>query len=155
MKERYEQLKADVLDEMEAVEEVLKDLSFLKNNLNSDKIDNVQKAALGTFLMNFYVGVENIVKRIGKEYYQVMPKGSSWHKELLDLSCTPLRGKTPLFNQDIVDRLNPYRGFRHIFVSGYGFKLRLELMNSLISNVEFLWADIKKAIEEFWSKLES
>lgn len=155
MKERYEQLKADVLDEMEAVEEVLKDLSFLKNNLNSDKIDNVQKAALGTFLMNFYVGVENIVKRIGKEYYQVMPKGSSWHKELLDLSCTPLRGKTPLFNQDVVDRLNPYRGFRHIFVSGYGFKLRLELMNSLISNVEFLWADIKKAIEEFWSKLES
>ncbi|MBU0693516.1 MAG: hypothetical protein KKC11_02430, partial [Candidatus Omnitrophica bacterium] len=127
----------------------------LKNNLNSDKIDNVQKAALGTFLMNFYVGVENIVKRIGKEYYQVMPKGSSWHKELLDLSCTPLRGKTPLFNQDVVDRLNPYRGFRHIFVSGYGFKLRLELMNSLISNVEFLWADIKKAIEEFWSKLES
>ncbi|MBU1367082.1 MAG: hypothetical protein KJ711_04650 [Candidatus Omnitrophica bacterium] len=66
MKERYEQLKADVLDEMEAVEEVLKDLSFLKNNLNSDKIDNVQKAALGTFLMNFYVGVENIVKRKGR-----------------------------------------------------------------------------------------
>jgi len=50
MEKKYEQLKADVLDEIEAIEQVLKDLSFLKNTLDSDKIDNVQKAAIGTFL---------------------------------------------------------------------------------------------------------
>ncbi|MFH1859577.1 MAG: hypothetical protein ABH870_00955 [bacterium] len=155
MKEQYEQLKADVLDEIEEIEQVLRDLSFLKNNLAPDKIDNAQKAAIGTFLMNFYVGVENIVKRIAKEYYQAMPKGNSWHKELLDLSYMPPQGKISIFNQDIINRLNPYRGFRHVFVSGYGFKLHLESMNSLINNVESLWTDIKKAIEEFWSKLES
>jgi len=153
MKREYEQLKTDVLDEIEAIEEVLKDLSSLKNNLDLDKIDNTQKAAIGTFLMNFYVGVENIVKRISKEYYQTMPKGNSWHKELLNLSYTPPQGKDPIFSQNIVNRLNPYRGFRHLFVSGYGFKLRLELMTSLINNIEFLWTDIKKAIEEFWDKL--
>ncbi len=37
--------------------------------------DNPQKAAIGTFLMNFYVGIENIIKRISKEYYQNLPKG--------------------------------------------------------------------------------
>ncbi len=153
MEKKYEQLEADVLDEIDAVEQVLKDLSLLKNRLDSDKIDNIQKAAIGTFLLNFYVGVENIVKRISKEYYQTMPKGDNWHKELLDLSHTPPQGKNPIFNQDIVDRLNPYRGFRHVFVSGYGFKLRLELMSSLINNVEFLWADIKKAVKKFWGKL--
>jgi len=46
-------------------------------------------------------------------------------------------------------------GIRHVFVSGYGFKLHLGLMSSLINNVESLWADIKKAIEEFWNNLES
>ena len=153
MGKRIEQLKADVLDEIEAIEQVLEDLAFLKDDLESNKIDNVQKAAIGTFLMNFYVGIENIVKRISKEYYQTMPKGGSWHKKLLDLSHTPPQGKIPIFSQDIVDRLNPYRGFRHLFVSGYGFNLRLELMASLIDNIELLWTDIKKAIEEFWNKL--
>ncbi|MCL0095664.1 hypothetical protein M1O52_03985 [Dehalococcoidia bacterium] len=155
MQKRYEQLKADVLDEIDAVEQVLKDLSSLKNNLDSDKINNVQKAAIGTFLLNFYVGIENIVKRISREYYQAMPRGNSWHKELLDLSHIPPPGKIPIFTQDLVDRLNPYRGFRHVFVSGYGFKLRLKLLSSLIINVDSLWADIKKAVEEFWNKLES
>ena len=153
MKREYERLKTDVLDEIEAIQEVLKDLSSLKNNLDLDKIDNTQKAAIRTFLMNFYVGVENIVKRISKEYYQTMPKGNSWYKELLNLSYAPPQGKDPIFSQNIVNRLNPYRGFRHLFVSGYGFKLRLELMTSLINNIEFLWTDIKKAIEEFWDKL--
>jgi hypothetical protein len=153
MQKKYEQLKADVSDEIEGIEQVLRDLSSLKSNLDSDKIDNVLKAAIGTFLMNFYVGVENIIKRISKEYYQTMPKGNSWHKELLDLSCAPPFGKIPIFDKNIVDRLNPYRGFRHIFVSGYGFTLRMELMSSLMNNIELLWNDIKKAIEEFWDKL--
>lgn len=153
MKKERERLKADVVDEIAAIDQVVKDLVFLKSNLILDKIDNIQKAAIGTFLMNFYVGVENIMKRIIKEYYQSLPKGNSWHKELLDLSCVSPQGKSPIFNQDLVGRLNPYRAFRHVFVSGYGFKLRLELMSSLINNIESLWVDIKKAIEEFWIKL--
>jgi hypothetical protein len=153
MEGKYKQLKEDVLDEIEEIEQVLKDLSSLNNNLDPDKIDNTQKAAIGTFLMNFYVGVENIIKRISKEYYQNMPKGDSWHKELLDLSHNPPQGKSPVFDKNIVDRLNPYRGFRHLFVSGYGFKLRMELMASLINNIEHLWIDIKSAIEKFWGKL--
>ncbi len=39
MGNKYKQLKADVLDEIEAIEQVLKDLSFLKNTLGSNKID--------------------------------------------------------------------------------------------------------------------
>lgn len=153
MEGKYEQLKEDVLDEMEAIEQVLKDLSSLKNNLSSNKIDNTQKAAMGTFLMNFYVGVENIIKRISKEYYQYIPKGDSWHKELLDLSHNPPQGKNPVFYKNIVDRLNPYRGFRHLFVSGYGFKLRIDLMTSLINNIEPIWIDIKSEVEKFWDNL--
>jgi hypothetical protein len=153
METKYEQLKADVLDEIEAIEQALKDLASVKEKLAPDKIDNTQKAAMGTFLMNFYVGVENIVKRISKVYYQKIPRGHSWHKELLDLSYNPPGGKIPIFEISIVERLNPYRGFRHVFISGYGFKLRLELMTSLINNIDPLWVDIKKAINAFWGKL--
>jgi hypothetical protein len=53
---KYKQLKEDVLDEIEAIEQVLIDLSSLNINLDPDKIDNTQKAAIGTFLMNFSCG---------------------------------------------------------------------------------------------------
>lgn len=94
MEGKYEQLKEDVLDEMEAIEQVLKDLSH-----------------------------------------------------------NPPQGKNPVFDKNIVDRLNPYRGFRHLFVSGYGFKLRIDLMTSLINNIEPIWIDIKSDVEKFWDNL--
>jgi hypothetical protein len=153
MEIKYEQLKSDVVDEIEAIEQALKDLIIVRNNLIPGKVDNTQKAAIGTFLMNFYVGIENIIKRISKVYYQKIPLGHSWHKELLDLSYNPPQGKIPIFDESIVDRLNPYRGFRHVFVSGYGFKLRIELLTSLINNIDSLWLDIRKSIDEFWNKL--
>lgn len=153
MDSEYEQLNSDVLDEIEAIEQTLEDLTSIKKNLIPDKVDNTQKAAIGTFLMNFYVGIENIIKRISKVYYQKIPRGHSWHKKLLDLSYNPPQGKIPIFDESIVDKLNPYRGFRHVFVSGYGFKLRIELMISLIDNVDPLWIDIKNSIDEFWNKM--
>lgn len=68
-----------------------------------------------------------------------MPKGESWHKELLTSSFKPPEGKIPIFNQDIVDRLHSYRNFRHRFISGYGSQLKGEKMLVLIDNIETLW----------------
>lgn len=103
--------------------------------------------------MNFYNGIENILKRIIKEYYLTFPKGESWHKELLNLSSSPPSEKIAVFNQDIVERLHSYRNFRHRFVSGYGFQLKGEKMLELIDNAKPLWIEIKKAISDFWDKL--
>lgn len=131
----------------------MEDLSSLANTIDHENTDNFQKTALGVFLMNFYVGVENIIKRVSKDYYLTTPKGNSWHKELLELSYNPPMGKIPVFDKNIIDKLSPYRGFRHVFVSGYGFKLRFELMVSLIDNIDTLWIDIKNAIKEFCGKV--
>ena len=103
--------------------------------------------------MNFYNGVENILKRVSKEYYLTMPKGSSWHKEILILAYNPPEGKIPILTQAIAERLLPYRNFRHRFISGYGFQLKGEKMLELIDNIKSLWVDIKKSTSEFWDKL--
>lgn len=153
MEKKYKQLKTDVSDEISSIEQVLEEIKNLKRDLSANNIDNVTKAAIGTFLMNYYTGVENIIKRISKEYYQTMPKGDSWHKELLDLSYNPPKDKIPIFSKDIVDRLNPYRGFRHFFISGYGFRIKLKLILSLINNIENIWKDVKQHIEKFEEKL--
>ena len=155
MRKKYDLLKEDVADEMQAIAQVLADLAQLRHSMESDAADTIKNAAMGTFLMNFYNGIENIIKRISKVYYQTLPKGSDWHKELLALSCNPPQGKIPVFNTEIMDRLNPYREFRHLFVNGYGFRLRPERMLSLVANIDILWADIKQAIEMFWGNLQA
>ena len=103
--------------------------------------------------MKFYNGVENIIKRISKEYYGTMPSGESWHQELLLQSYKPPEGKIPIFSEEIVSRLHSYRGFRHIFVGGYAFRLNQQRMTKLIDNPGRLWTDIKKAMNEFFNKI--
>ncbi|PKN01977.1 MAG: hypothetical protein CVU77_03320 [Elusimicrobia bacterium HGW-Elusimicrobia-1] len=153
MPNNFKKLKEDILDEINLLDQTLNALSDFKGKIVLKDANTDQKAVTGTYLMNFYTGVENIIKRVSKEYYQTLPKGASWHKELLDLSFDPPKNKIPIFTREIVNRLNPYRGFKHLFVSGYGFKLEMELMLSLINNVDNLWLDIKKAVTEFSGKL--
>ncbi len=153
MKEEYKELREDVLDEEKAIEETIEILTNVRSKFNSQAKDYLTEPAMGTYLMNFYNGIENILKRIIKKYYISMPKGASWHKELLTLSSNPPSGKNAVFNQNIVEKLHPYRNFRHRFVSGYGFQLKGEKMLELIDNIEPLWSDIKKAISNFWDNL--
>ena len=153
MKDQYKELREDVLDEERAVEDTLMRLLEVRSKFDPQAKDYSIEPAMGTYLMNFYNGIENILKRVSKEYYQTMPKGESWHKELLVLSVNPPEGKVALFNPQILERLHSYRNFRHRFVSGYGFQLKGEKMLELIDNIQALWTDIKKAISEFWDKL--
>ena len=153
MKDRYKELREDVLDEEKAIENAIMRLLEVRSKFDPQVKDYSIEPAMGTYLMNFYNGVENIIKRVSKDYYQTMPKGESWHKELLVLSTNPPQEKVALFSQQIMERLYPYRNFRHRFVSGYGFQLKGEKMLELIDNIQTLWNDIKKAISEFWDKI--
>ncbi|MDP2788482.1 MAG: hypothetical protein Q8O46_00310 [bacterium] len=153
MKEEYKELKEDVLDEQKAIDETIERLFGAKEKFDPQKQDYLTEPAMGTYLMNFYNGIENILKRVSKEYYLVIPKGNSWHKELLILSYNAPEGKIPIFDQGLAERIIPYKNFRHRFISGYGFQLKGEKMLELIDNVELLWDDIKEAISGFFNKL--
>ncbi len=153
MKDQYKELKDDILDEEKAIEETLERLYQARRNFNLQKEDYLTAPAMGTYLMNFYNGIENILRHISKEYYLTIPRGKNWHKELLLLSSNPPTGKSPIFTHELVERIAPYRNFRHRFISGYGFKLKGEKMLELIDNIKPLWTDIRKSISEFWDKL--
>lgn len=153
MKDQYRELKEDVLDEEKAIDETVERLGNIRHKFDPRKQDQLIEAAMGTYLMNFHNGIENILKRLSKEYYLAVPKGDSWHKELLALSYHAPEGKIAIFNQEIVERIVPYKNFRHRFVSGYGFQLKGEKMLGLIDDIEPLWSDIKSAISGFFDSL--
>jgi len=154
MKNKFKKLWEDVLDEQEAIEEAIDRMLKIKNSFDPHKKDYCTEPAMGVYLMNFYNGIENIIKRISKEYYLTIPKGESWHKELLQLTYNPPNTKIPLFTKEIIAKLHSYRSFRHRFISGYGFQLKAEKMVELIENVRPLWEEIKNALIIFWEQIE-
>jgi hypothetical protein len=153
MKDQYNELREDIQEEEKAIEDTLMRLLQVRGMFDPQARDYSIEPAMGTYLMNFYNGIENILKRVSKEYYQAMPKGESWHKELLITSSNPPRGKVPLLSQRTMERLSAYRNFRHRFVSGYGFQLKGEKMLELIDNVRTLWNETRQEISEFWDKI--
>lgn len=146
-------LKEDIMGEQESIEDILHRLQHIQAEFNSQKKDYVTEPAMGTYLMNFYNGVENIIKRASKVYYHTMPRGNNWHKDLLLLAANPPNNKEAIITEGIAMRLGPYMKFRHRFISGYGFQLESEKMAELISNCNDLWNDIKNSIEQFLKKL--
>lgn len=148
MKPKYEQLKEDILFEQTQLDVVVQKISEIKKDAAEVNI-----AAVAVYLMNFYNGVENIMKRCAKEYYKKNLKGDDWHKQLLQQSCLEVNNKIPLFNKEIVDGLYNYLSFRHFFIHGYVFKLKKEKMEPLLSDIDELWQKIKNQLAEFVNKI--
>ena len=89
MNTKYNILIQDIIEEIKAIEITLERIQLVKKDFVNGKKKYLTEPAIGTYLMNFYNGVENILKRIAKEYYKKMPHGASWHKELLLLAVSP------------------------------------------------------------------
>ena len=156
MNDEIRELREDVLNEQIHLEETIKLLIQTKKRISENPTDHTVGPALGTYLMNFYNGLENILKRICKIYYgSAILKSSTWHKDLLDISYQPPVGKNPILSRNVVERLYQYKNFRHRFISGYGFQLKLEKMSELVDNAQPLWLQIKQELDQFFTKIPS
>jgi hypothetical protein len=153
MNVKFEDVLNEVEYEKQSIDETLSRLYQVMRKYDSQNADLVFEPAIGTYLMNFYNGVENIIKRIGKAYYKIMPASSNWHKDLLLLSMEQPKGRHVIFKSSLVDQLMPYLKFRHRFVSGYGFQLEQAKMMELINNAKPLWKEIKKQLDVFFTKI--
>jgi hypothetical protein len=68
------------------IENILRAQKDLKAVLLVEKKTNVELAAIATFLLNIYNGMENILKQVLKSRGIKIHRSETWHKELLDVS---------------------------------------------------------------------
>jgi len=74
---------ANFKDRVEAEYEAIENtLSFLPDKPISH-LSQLELAGLAALIHNFYNGIENILKQIFQLKSIEIPKGSSWHQELL------------------------------------------------------------------------
>jgi hypothetical protein len=115
-----------------------------------------EKLAAGALLSQFYMGVENVLKRISKYRDVALPDSAHWHAELLDRFVEPSHASLPaLFDEKRARDLKPYRAFRHVVRHGYGFDLDWTRMQDGVANVEDVFERFRECVDEYLEHLPS
>lgn len=123
--------------EVETIENILNEINGIIREYSDSEPDIRIKAALASFIAQFYNGVENIMKRIMKINGRTLPKGENWHAELFNQFIESDDPNTPvLFRGPDVLIYKKLRKFRHIVYHGYSFRLEYELMKSNVMGLQ-------------------
>lgn len=104
----------------------------------------------GSILHDFYTCIEKIFRKIAIEMDEELPKGLSWHSELLErmnLNIEDVRIK--VIKKDMKRKLYEYLRFRDVFRNVYGFDLKWEKMKHLVIDLEKVFNEIESSIEKF------
>lgn len=105
---------------------------------------------IGSILHDFYTGVERIFQKIAIELEGDVPKGSAWHKDLLDDMALEIREVRPaVISESLREDLDEYLRFRHLFRGSYGFDLEPERMRSLFDQLEYVFGEFEREMGIF------
>lgn len=123
--------------EIDSIQTVLNEISAIITEYPDREPDIRGKAALASFIAQFYNGIENIMKRIMKINGRALPKGENWHAELFNLFVGQgAPGFPVLFSEQEALVFKKLRKFRHIVYHGYSFRLEYELMKNNVEGLQ-------------------
>jgi hypothetical protein len=145
---RLTDLAQEIDIEFESMQFTVNELAALRHDIADREPTIRELAAAALFLANFYSGVENVLKRIGRFHRVEVPVGSDWHLELLRSFGDPPREGLPfILNEELVNDLGPFRQFRHVVHHGYGFRLRWLDMLPGVEATNSVFGRFKQAID--------
>ena len=153
--ERFVRLAAVVRHEMDRVrrvaaeaEEALRDMSGTPSRRDL--------RAVGGILHDFYTGIERIFEKIAPELDGGVPRGSSWHRELLETMTLELPGiRPPVLRRETSLALDEYLRFRHLFRSLYGFELDWSRLRPLLARLPATLSSVEADVGGFLGFLDA
>lgn len=135
-------LKEYCESEFENIDATVKEISEIL--LQTPNLNKVEIAALGTFIHNFYNGVENILKRICQYKNVVVKNINGYHKFILRKA-----EEENIIDESLCNELYKFLAFRHFFIHGYSFLLEWEKLKVLAENVESICQKFKSAVYNY------
>ena len=99
--------------------------------------------------MEFYNGIEIILKRICKSKDVTIPSGGESHIKLFKLFCDKGHPKLPtLFTKEIEDEFIKIRKFRHFVIHGYSFNIEWLYLKDSVKELEKHYHIFKQIVQE-------
>ncbi len=111
--------------------------------------------AVALNLHSFYAGLEHIFELVADRVDHALPSGPSWHQELLRQMAAELPGVRPAaVTVDLMDRLDRYRGFRHVVRNVYTYNLDVRQIATLMDDLPAVEAQLRDELTGFAQMLE-
>ena len=106
-------------------------------------------------LHGFYAGLERLLEIIADGVDQAKPGGAHWHDELLRQMAAEIPGvRPPVLSQETRERLDRYRGFRHVVRNVYTYNLDPEQIGVLVKQLAPTMARVAQELTAFADFLE-
>jgi len=92
--------------------------------------------AVALNLHGFYAGLEGLLEVIADGIDNTKPSGAHWHQQLLRQMASDIAEVRPaIISSDLRNKLDHYRGFRHVVRNVYTFNLDPEQIEVLIRHL--------------------
>ena len=106
-------------------------------------------------LQSFYTGIERLFELIADGVDQSKPSGMNWHQELLRQMTIEIKGvRPPVISLRLRDKLDKYRGFRHVVRNVYTYTLDPDLVKILVADLQSVYQGAQSELELFAGFLE-
>ena len=106
-------------------------------------------------LHGFYAGLERLLEIIADGVDQAKPAGAHWHDDLLRQMAAEVPGvRPPVLSQEARERLDRYRGFRHVVRNVYTYNLDPEQIGVLVRQLAPTMARTSQDLAAFADFLE-
>ena len=105
---------------------ILITLAMIEELVGRAEISQFEVISLGTLLQNTYMGVERILRLQVQSRGGKMPRGESWHKELIMAAL-----REGFMDHDEFEELGELLAYRHLHVHGYAHRLKEEELRRL------------------------
>ena len=101
-------------------------------------------------LHGFYSGLERIFQRIASAIDSSVPSGANWHQDLLNQISIEVPGVRPsVISTELKEKLEEYRGFRHVVRNVYTYHLNSEKMEKLVAGLPAIQQNLEIELKGF------
>lgn len=118
--------------------------------------DDTTTYAIALLLMNYYTGVEHVLRHIARQFGGLPPAGEHWHQQLLSDAALDIEGvRPPVLSAATAETLGRLLRFRHIVRNLYAWTLRRAEMDALVGEIEACHASVQADLGMFGEFLMS
>jgi hypothetical protein len=106
-------------------------------------------------LHDFYAGVERMLELIADNVDQTKPSSAHWHQELLRQMTVAIPNVRPaVMSVELRNKLDAYRGFRHVVCNVYTFNLDEQQVEKLVNPLPETMEQLSQELLTFADFLE-